>query len=832
MVKKYNITGMSCAACSSRVEKAVSKLEGIESCQVNLLTNSMFVEGTADEESIISAVENAGYGISSSENRDKSKKTKTGENTGDSGIRQLKVRLFSSLVFLIALMYISMGYVMWGFPLPEVLAENTMSIGILQLLLTSAVMVINQRFFINGFRSLFKGSPNMDSLVALGAGAAFGYSVYVLFDMSGELFSGNYTMVAHFVHELYFESAAMILTLITLGKLLEARAKGKTADALKSLMHLAPKTARIIKDGKETVILAEELKAGDIFLVLPGESIPTDGVVVEGVTAVDESAITGESIPVDKKEGDNVTGATINRLGFIKCKTLREAKDNTLSQIIEIVSETAASKAPVSKTADIISGIFVPSVIVVAVVTFLTWLLLGETMGFALARAISVLVISCPCALGLATPVAIMVGSGVGAKNGILFKNATSLEVTGKTQIIALDKTGTVTRGEPEVTEIITADDVSERELICLAVSLEKKSEHPIAKAIVKKGEVLSADAFETEKFEVLTGSGVYGEIDKKPCFAGNYDLVKNKTQIPQKFIEDAERISENGNTPLFFCQDGKFFGIIAVADAIKCDSREAIAELKDMGIRVVMVTGDNEKTAKAVAKQVGIDKVIAGVLPKGKCDAVSGLKKSGKVAMVGDGINDAPALSAADIGIAVGTGTDVAIDAADVVLMKSGLKDIGAAIRLSKRTLRNIYENLFWAFIYNVIGIPLAAGVFIHFTGWQLSPMFGAAAMSLSSFCVVSNALRLNFVNVYNKREKVKERKMKMLRKTIKIEGMMCPHCEASVKTALESLGGAKSVEVSHKEGTAVVEFDREISDEILLRTVEEKGYKVLGIE
>ncbi len=825
-VKRYNITGMSCAACSARVEKSVMAVEGVTECSVNLLTNSMNVEGTADEKDIISAVVAAGYGASlSGAKQEKKETTEKGE------INRLKTRLFSSLGFLAVLMYISMGHMMWGFPLPSVIAENPMTIGLVQLLLTSAVMVINQKFFVSGFKGLFKGSPNMDTLVALGSGAAFIYSTYALFAMGEAMLNGNVAHAAHYLHELYFESAAMILTLITVGKLLETYSKGRTTDALKGLMDLAPKTAVVIRDGKEVLISAEQIAVGDIFVVRPGESVPADGVIIEGNSAVDESALTGESIPVDKTVGDNVTGATVNKLGFIKCRTTAVAEDTMLSKIVKMVSDTAASKAPISKAADKVSGIFVPAVMGIALIATVVWLFLGQTVGFALARGISVLVISCPCALGLATPVAIMVGSGVGAKNGILFKTAAAIEEAGKVRIAALDKTGTVTMGEPSVTDVLPADGVGEKEFLELAYSLEKKSEHPLAYAVVKRAEDDGITAKAVEDFEILPGNGLWGTIDGKRIIGGSIRFIAEHFELDEKIKEAALSLAENGKTPLCFGTDGNVLGIIAVADRIKPDSAEAVDRLKSMGVKVVMITGDNAKTAKAVAAQAGIEDIVAEVLPDGKDKEVRKLMEQGAVAMVGDGINDAPALMAANTGIAIGAGSDIAIDAADVVLMKNSLTDAAAAVKLSRATLKNIYENLFWAFIYNVIGIPLAAGVLIPF-GLTLNPMFGAAAMSLSSFCVVTNALRLNFVKLHPNikvKETKEDAKMKI---TLKIEGMMCPHCEANVKNTLEGIQWVDGVEVSHKEGMAVVTLSENVSANTLKTAVEDKGYKVIAAE
>ena len=827
-MKRYNVTGMSCAACSARVEKAVSAVDGVTECSVNLLTNSMNVEGTAEEAEIIAAVTAAGYGVeipradNEKVNRENSEKTE---------VKKMKARLFSSIGFLAVLMYVAMGHTMWGFPLPDVIAENPMTIGLVQLLLTAIVMVINQKFFISGFKGLFKGSPNMDTLVALGSGAAFIYSTYVLFAMGDAMLAGNIEHAVHYLHDFYFESAAMILTLITVGKLLEAYSKGKTTDALKGLMDLAPKTAVVVRGGKEVTIPAEQILEGDIFIVRPGESIPADGVIIEGSSSVDESALTGESIPVDKTVGDDVTGATINRLGFIKCRATAVAEDTMLSKIIKMVSDTAASKAPISKAADKVSGIFVPVVITIAVITTAVWLFLGHTVGYALARGISVLVISCPCALGLATPVAIMVGSGVGAKNGILFKTAAAIEEAGKVRIAAVDKTGTVTMGEPSVTDVLPVDGVGEREFLEMAYSLEKMSEHPLARAVVKRAEDDGIKAKTVENFEILPGNGLWGIIDGKRVIGGSVRFIAEHLELDEKTKDAASAFAGEGKTPLCFGADQKVLGIIAVADCIKPDSADAVAKLKSMGIKVVMITGDNEKTAKAVAAQVGIEDVVSGVLPDGKDKEVRKLMRYGKVAMVGDGINDAPALMAANTGIAIRAGSDIAIDAADVVLMKNSLMDAAAAIKLSRATLKNIYENLFWAFIYNVIGIPLAAGVMIPF-GLTLNPMFGAAAMSLSSFCVVTNALRLNFVKLYND-IKVKETKEDVkMTITLKIEGMMCPHCEANVKNTLEGIQGVSGAEVSHKEGTAIVTLNGEVSAESLKTAVEDKGYKVVSAE
>lgn len=833
-MKQFTVTGMSCAACSARVEKAVSKVEGVTSCSVSLLTNSMGVEGTAPTQAIISAVVEAGYGAKLKNAEIKAKASDDAEDMlKDRETPALKRRLIASIVFLVVLMYISMGHMMWGWPLPAFMADNHIAMGLVQLLLTVIIMVINQRFFISGFKSLLHGAPNMDTLVALGSGAAFVYSTYALFAMTDAQLNGNMDAVMMYMHEFYFESAAMILTLITVGKMLEAHSKGKTTDALKSLMKLAPKTATVIRDGQESVVSIDEVKKGDVFVVRPGENVPVDGVVLEGSTAINESALTGESIPVDKEVGDTVSAATLNQSGFIKCEAVKVGEDTTLSQIIKMVSDAAATKAPIAKIADKVSGVFVPVVITIALISIIVWLVCGQGVGFALARGISVLVISCPCALGLATPVAIMVGNGVGAKKGILFKTAQSLEEAGKVRIVALDKTGTITCGEPKVTDIIPADGIAENELLKIAYSLERKSEHPLAKAILAKAEEMQLEYSEVTDFKALPGNGLTANLGADELAGGNLNLISGRAQISDDMAKAAEKLSENGKTPLFFAKGGKLEGIIAVADVIKEDSPQAVNELRNMGIRVVMLTGDNERTAKAIGKQAGVDEVIAGVLPDGKENVIRKLKEQGRVAMVGDGINDAPALTRADIGIAIGAGTDIAIDAADVVLMKSRLSDVPAAIRLSRATLRNIHENLFWAFIYNIIGIPLAAGAMIPIFGWQLNPMFGAAAMSLSSFCVVTNALRLNFFNIHNpKRDKKIKQKVKeknTMEKTLKIEGMMCPHCEATVKKCLEELPQVDSAEVSHKEGTAVIALNADISDDVLKKTVEDNGYKVL---
>lgn len=827
-MKQFDVTGMSCAACSSRVEKAVSGLGGVTSCSVNLLTNSMAVEGTASEAEIIGAVRKAGYGAAL-----KGKTGKESENDNefrDTETSALKKRLIASIGFLAILMYVSMGHVMWGWYLPETLSENHIAIGLLQMLLSATVMVINQKFFINGFKGIIHKSPNMDTLVALGSGSSFIWSVYALFAMTAAQMRGDFSAVHEYMHEFYFESAAMILTLITVGKMLEARSKGKTTDALRSLMKLAPKTATVIRNGKETVLSVSEVKKGDIFIVRSGESIPVDGIVTEGTAATDESALTGESIPVDKSSGDTVSAATINKSGYIKCEATRVGEDTTLSQIIKMVGDAAATKAPIAKIADKVSGVFVPVVIAIAVITTAIWLIAGENFAFSLARGISVLVISCPCALGLATPVAIMVGNGVGAKNGILFKNAVSLEEAGRLNIIALDKTGTITEGKPKVTDIIP-DGVTENELLQIAYSLEKKSEHPLAGAIIQKAEETGISSAETENFSVFAGNGLKAEISGDKIIGGNLKFISGNASVSDKLKKDADILSENGKTPMFFAKNGKSIGIIAVADTLKNDSPEAIKNLRNMGMRVVMLTGDNEKTAKAIGKQAGIDEVIASVLPDGKEAVIRNLQKQGKVAMVGDGINDAPALTRADIGIAIGAGTDIAIDAADIVLMKNRLTDVAAAITLSRATLRNIRQNLFWAFIYNIIGIPLAAGVFIPILGWELNPMFGAAAMSLSSFCVVSNALRLNFTKIYNE-TKIKSKENIIMKKTMKIEGMMCGHCEARVKKVLEAIPEVEIAQVSHETDTAVVTLSSPLADEVLKNTVEAQDYKVISIE
>ena len=832
-MKQYNVTGMSCASCVARVEKAVNKVDGVTSCSVNLLTNSMSVDGDVKSSDVISAVEKAGYGASLKGNSSKENKTND-EPLKDTETPKLKKRLFSSLVFLLLLMYISMGHMMWGFPLPSILANNHIAMGLIQLLLTGIIMVINQKFFVSGFKALIHRSPNMDTLVALGAGASFIYSVYALFAMTNAQVNNDMSLVMKYMDEFYFESAGMILTLITLGKMLESYSKGKTTNAIKGLMNLAPKKATILVDNVEKVVPIEEVKIGDIFVVKPGENIPVDGVVIEGESAVNESALTGESIPVDKTVGDNVSGATVNQSGFIKCKATKVGEDTTLSQIIKMVSDASATKAPIAKVADKVSGVFVPIVISIAVVTIIVWLLCGATFGNALVRGISVLVISCPCALGLATPVAIMVGNGVGAKNGILFKNATSLETTGKVSYVLLDKTGTITNGTPVVTDIIPSENYTQDDLLSYASSLESKSEHPLAKAVVQKAKDSNIKTLDTTDFKSLTGNGVSAKINGKTIVGGSVKHISSIANIDEKIIKQADDLATKGKTPLLFVMDNQLLGIIAVADVVKSDSPKAIKELQNMGIKVVMVTGDNEKTAQAIAKESGVDEVIAGVLPDGKEKVVTQYKEKGMVAMVGDGINDAPALTRADIGIAIGAGTDVAIDSADIVLMKSKLTDVSGAIRLSRGTLRNIHENLFWAFIYNVIGIPLAAGVWIPIFGWTLSPMFGAAAMSLSSFCVVTNALRLNFLNIRSSKRdrkiknKTNKKEKNTMTTTLKINGMMCPHCEATVKTALESIDGVTSAEVSHESGTAVVTLSKEVNEDVLKKAVVDKGYTV----
>ena len=840
-MEQYTVTGMSCAACSARVEKAVSKVPGVTSCSVSLLTNSMGVEGTASPEAIVKAVEDAGYGASKkgAEKAASASAADAEDALKDRETPALKRRLIASLVFLVVLMYISMGHMMWGWPLPAALAENHVAMGLTQLLLTVAVMVINQKFFISGFKGLIHGAPNMDTLVALGSGASFVYSTYALFAMTDAQLRGDTAGVMQYMHEFYFESAAMILTLITVGKMLEARSKGRTTDALKGLMKLAPKTAVLLRGGAEVTVPIAEVRKGDVFVVRPGENIPVDGVVLEGSSAVNESALTGESIPVDKAAGDAVSAATMNQSGFLRCEATRVGEDTTLSQIIRMVSDAAATKAPIAKVADKVSGVFVPIVIAIAVVAIIVWMLAGQTFGYALARGISVLVISCPCALGLATPVAIMVGSGMGAKNGILFKTAVSLEETGKVQIVALDKTGTITSGEPRVTDILPAEGVTEAELLAAAAALEKKSEHPLARAILQLAGERSMEIAEVEGFEAKPGSGLVATLAGDALAGGNLKFISAQAAVPAALRTAAETLAEAGKTPLFFSRAGRLIGIIAVADVIKPDSPAAVRELQNMGIRVVMLTGDNARTAKAIGREAGVDEVIAGVLPEGKESVIRELKTQGKVMMVGDGINDAPALTRADIGAAIGAGTDIAIDAADVVLMKSRLSDVPAAIRLSRATLRNIHENLFWAFIYNVIGIPLAAGVWIPLFGWQLNPMFGAAAMSLSSVCVVTNALRLNFFNIRSaKRDKkiktvevkIEAKETATMEKTMKIEGMMCAHCEARVKKCLEALPQVDEAVVSHEQGTAVLRLNADVSDDVLKKAVEDQGYEVVG--
>lgn len=860
-MKQYTVTGMSCAACSARVEKAVSKVDGVTSCSVSLLTNSMGVEGSATDAQIVEAVEQAGYGASP-----KGTATESDNDKANNSLEQLKAaqdalvdretpklrnRLIASLIFLVVLMYFSMGHMMWGWPLPEFFNGNHVAMGLLQLLLTVAVMVINQKFFISGFKGLIHGTPNMDTLVALGSAASFGYSVYALFAMTAAQVNGDMDAVMSYMHEFYFESAAMILALITVGKMLEAHSKGKTTDALKSLMQLAPKTATVVRDGVEQEISVDAVKKGDIFVVRPGENIPVDGEIIDGTTAVNESALTGESIPVDKQPKDAVSAATVNQSGFIKCRATRVGEDTTLSQIIQMVSDAAATKAPIAKIADRVSGVFVPAVITIAIITIIAWLIAGETVGFALARGISVLVISCPCALGLATPVAIMVGNGKGAKSGILFKTAASLEATGRTQIVALDKTGTITSGEPKVTDIVPDETFFEETgnhagaLLAIAASVEAKSEHPLAKAIMERAKTDEIAVAEVTDFSAVVGNGLTAILAGKMIKAGNLAFVSKFVEVSDDMRAKAVKFSKEGKTPLFFAADDRLCGIIAVADTIKEDSPEAVRQLKNMGIRVVMLTGDNEQTAGAIGKQAGVDEVIAGVLPDGKEAVIRKLKKQGRVAMVGDGINDAPALTRADMGIAIGAGSDVAIDAADVVLMKSRLIDVPAAVRLSRATLTNIHENLFWAFFYNVIGIPLAAGLWYPLLEWKLNPMFGAAAMSLSSFCVVTNALRLNLCRVYdpkhdrkatpdrkNKTDKPNESEEKSMTKTMNIEGMMCCHCEARVKKALEALDAVSEAAVSHESGTAVVTLSSDISDEKLKETVEAEDYKVTSIQ
>ena len=851
-MEQYTVTGMSCAACSARVEKAVSAVPGVTSCSVSLLTGSMGVEGTASADAIVAAVRDAGYGAEPKRRGESGGTVGAAAAAGDDALKDretpvLKRRLIASLGFLAVLMYVSMGHTMWGWPLPSFFDGNHVAMGLLQLLLTVAVMVINQKFFISGYRALWHRAPNMDTLVALGSTAAFGYSTVVLFAMTAAQVRGDADAVMLYMHEFYFESAAMILALITVGKMLEARSKGKTTDALRGLMQLAPQTATVERDGAEKTVPIAEVVRGDVFVVRPGESIPVDGVVLSGSSAVDESSLTGESIPVDKSEGSAVSAGTLNQSGFIRCEARRVGEDTTLSQIIAMVSDAAATKAPIAKVADKVSGVFVPTVITIAAITVAVWLIAGQSVGYALARGISVLVISCPCALGLATPVAIMVGNGVGARHGILFKTAVSLENTGKTRTVALDKTGTITRGEPTVTDIIPAEGVGEDELLALAYTLERRSEHPLARAVSSRAAERGIEAAELDSFSALPGNGLTGELGGQTFVGGSGRFISDNVEVPDELRACADRLSGEGKTPLFFARGGRLCGIIAVADTVKEDSAQAISEMRGMGIRVVMLTGDNERTAKAVGAMAGVDEVIAGVLPGGKADAVRELQKTGRVAMVGDGINDAPALTAADIGIAIGAGADVAIDAADVVLMKSRLSDVPAAIRLSRATLRNIHENLFWAFIYNIIGIPLAAGVFIHLLGLQLNPMFGAAAMSLSSFSVVSNALRLNLFKLYDPRRdrnirgsdadknsteiKTETKENITMKKTVTIAGMMCGHCEMHVKNALEALDGVTSAEVSHEAGTAVVTLAGDVSDDTMKKAVEDQGYKVTAI-
>ena len=845
-MEQYIVTGMSCAACSSRVEKAVSKVPGVTSCSVSLLTNSMGVEGTASEQEIIKAVTDAGYGASKKGEgtaKTESSSVSAGEDMlKDRTTPALKKRLIASLGFLIVLMYFSMGHMMWGWPVPGFMKDNHVMMGLLQMLLTIAVMVINQKFFISGFKGLIHRAPNMDTLVALGSGASFVYSTYALFAMTDAQMHGDMDAVMSYMHDFYFESAAMILALITVGKMLEARSKGKTTDALKGLMKLAPKTAVVIRGEKEVQVSIEQVQKGDCFVVKPGENIPVDGEVIEGNSAVNESALTGESIPVDKAVGDKVSAATVNQSGYLKCRATRVGEDTTLSQIIQMVSDAAATKAPIAKIADRVSGVFVPMVITIAVLTIIVWLIAGQSIGFALSRGIAVLVISCPCALGLATPVAIMVGNGMGARNGIMFKTAVSLEETGKMQIVALDKTGTITSGEPKVTDIIPAAGVTEDTLLKYAYALENKSEHPLARAILEKAKEENAGIEEVTGFQALPGNGLTAILDGHTLYGGNHTFISSKVSVDGDIQKKAEKLAEAGKTPLFFGNEDRLLGVIAVADVIKEDSPQAIKELQNMGIHVVMLTGDNERTAKAIGQQAGVDEVIAGVLPEGKEQVIRKLKEKGKVAMVGDGINDAPALTRADMGIAIGAGTDVAIDAADVVLMKSRLSDVPAAIRMSRATLRNIHENLFWAFFYNIIGIPLAAGVWYPLFRWKLNPMFGAAAMSLSSFCVVSNALRLNLFKMYDaskdkklkaKKEKKRSKKEdKTMKKIMHIEGMMCGHCEAAVKKALEALPQVDEAVVSHESGTAELTLNAEIADDVLKKTVEDKDYTVTSVE
>jgi len=833
-MEKYSISGMSCAACSARIEKAVSSVEGVKTCSVNLLTNSMNVDGTAESGDIIKAVEAAGYGASVSNVRDGvNTEIKSGDDfLSDRETPVLKRRFLSSLVFLVTLMYFSMGHTMFGLLLPPFFEGNPVAVGLVQLILASVVMIINSKFFVSGYKGAVNKSPNMDTLVSLGSGASFAYSVYGLFAMSDALVKGDVNLAMSYMHELYFESAAMILCLITLGKMLEARSKGKTTDAIKSLMNLSPKTAIVVEDRKEREIPTSEIKKGDIFVVKPGALVPADGVIIEGHCAIDESALTGESIPVDKMEGDTVSAATVNQTGFIKCEAVKVGEDTALSQIIRMVTDASATKAPIAKVADKVSGVFVPVVILIALLSTVIWIICGESFGFALARGISVLVISCPCALGLATPVAIMVGNGVGAKNGILFKNAESLEQTGKIENVALDKTGTITSGEPRVTDIIPADGISEEELMQAAFSLEIKSEHPLAVAVVKKAADMALTPDESQEFELYPGNGLSAVVRGERIIGGNKTFVSKSIPLSEEITDIADTLSIQGKTPLFFCREDTFIGIIAVADTIKDDSAQAISQLKNMGIRVIMLTGDNEKTANAVKEKTGVDEVIAGVSPAGKEIVIKELKRRGKTAMVGDGINDAPALTTADIGIAIGAGTEVAINAADIVLMKNSLSDVVSSIRLSRATLKNIHQNLFWAFIYNIIGIPLAAGLWIPLLGLRLNPMFGAAAMSLSSFCVVTNALRLNLFNIRNsdKDKKIKIKKEEnTMEKTMKIEGMMCGHCEARVKKCLEEIDGVSEAVVSHESGNAIVKLAKDVPYETLKAVVEGQGYKVI---
>ena len=844
-MEQYNVTGMSCAACSARVEKAVSKVPGVTACSVSLLTNSMGVEGTATASAIISAVEQAGYGCSSkSQSSQKESLSDAEKALEDHETPILKKRLIASVGFLLVLMYFSMGHMMWGWPLPAWFDGNHVAMGLVQLLLAGIIMVINQKFFISGFKSLWHRSPNMDTLVALGSMASFVWSVYALFAMTRAQVDGNSELVMHYMMEFYFESAAMILTLITVGKMLEARSKGKTTDALKGLMKLAPKTATVIRNGAEATVPIDQVVKGDVFVVRPGESIPVDGVILEGSSAVNEAALTGESIPVDKAAGDRISAATVNQSGFIKCKATRVGEDTTLSQIIKMVSDAAATKAPIAKIADRVSGVFVPAVITISIITTMIWLLTGHEFGYALARGISVLVISCPCALGLATPVAIMVGNGMGAKNGILFKTAVSLEEAGKIQIVALDKTGTITSGQPEVTDILPAEGITEKELLTLAYALEKKSEHPLAKAILEKAFALGLTAPEVTDFQALTGNGLSAALGSDKLIGGSMKYISTLVPVSKALMSQAEKFAEAGKTPLLFARNNQLLGIIAVADVIKPDSPQAVKELQSMGIHVVMLTGDNERTARAIGAQAGVDQVIAGVLPDGKESVIRSLKEKGKVAMVGDGINDAPALTRADIGIAIGAGTDVAIDAADVVLMKSQLSDVPAAIRLSRATLRNIHENLFWAFFYNVIGIPLAAGVWIPIFGWTLNPMFGAAAMSLSSFCVVTNALRLNLFKVHNVSSNInnpnvsnninntsKKENTTMIKVTVNVTGMMCGHCEAHVNKAVEAAFGVQNVVSSHEAGTTTFTAPEKVDEAKLRQVITDAGYEVTGI-